>query len=48
MNMGMIEVIKFILIIVMVIALWELNRFRLERKKEEYIASGEKEIITEK
>ena len=34
MNMGMIEVIKFILIIVMIIALWELNRFRLERKNE--------------
>lgn len=42
MNMGMIEVIKFILIIVMVIALWELNRFRLERKKEEYILKKQK------
>jgi len=42
----MIGLIKFIIIIVLIIALWELNKFRLEMKQS-YIASAEKDLELE-
>ena len=39
---------KVCITMILIIALWELNRYRVEQKKEEYISTGEKELGFEK